>query len=117
MNTFQCLNGTFSGSGSGKGIFQPGINPTNLSMNISGNTFTNSSASIGFATTIIVTSGTLCLNFTDNVANVLTPDAYQFFNSGGGTFNLTSASTPGANTGSFSIGAGVGPPGTCTLPP
>jgi hypothetical protein len=118
ITSFSSTSDTFSGLSNSIGIIYS-LASGSADVSISNDTFiVGTSPFNGFATTINVTGGTLCLEFIDNTATVLTPPPYAYvFNRTSGIFNSTSNSTTSANTGTFSISSGVSFPGTCTVAP
>jgi hypothetical protein len=88
----------------------------NLSAQIAGNTFMGSSNSpTGYAASIDVGSGTLCLGFIGNTAIPNSnPIPYVFTESSPGVFNRTIGSDSTTNIGQFQINGAVSAPGSCS---
>jgi hypothetical protein len=84
-------------------------------ISITNNTFTSTlTSSLGYAADIINNSGSLCLNFVNNVATPVNLGGGvnpYYFNNMAGTFNLTAESTAANNTGTITS-SGIS--GTCT---
>ena len=85
-------------------------------LNVSGNTFTVGNPlpnSNGYAADIRLQTGTLCLEFTDNIAPTTpAPPPYPYrFTRTGGTFD---ESTVSGNTGQITTSGTIGAPGSCT---
>lgn len=81
----------------------------NSSIQINENTFTDNSSS---DVNIQINNGTACLEFKNNQATP-TSNAYYFTGGGSGVLNRTVGSDETTNIGEFSIGSGVGDPGSC----
>ncbi len=117
INTFSSTEDTFSGLNSSYGIsYTLNNNAANVSVNIVGNTFSGTTGlANGFASSITATSGTLCLNFTDNIATpTSSPSPYLFEQTNGGTFNRTAGSDDTTNTGEIEFIGTVNPTGSCS---
>lgn len=87
----------------------------NNSLNLSSNAFLgNGNTSNGYAATISNSSGTICLNFVNNMAMPTAVPIPYAFTQTGGTFNRTSGSDSSTNTGQFLINGAVNSPGSCS---
>jgi hypothetical protein len=108
---------TFADIGSGSQGIDYTLNTANsVSLQITDNVFSGSSSSTGYATSVNVSNGTLCLEFTENTASpASSPSPYQFVQSGGGVFNRTTGSDSSTNTGTIDTTSGtIGAPGSCS---
>ncbi len=113
--TFTSSSDTFSGINNSSHGIQYNLSASNASVVISDDTFGGDTGlPSGFATTITVSGGSLCLDFTNNTATPSSGTSAYTFTKSGGTFNSTSDSTMSNNVGQFSIGSDISFPGTCT---
>lgn len=113
---------TFSGiDSSSVGVVYDPTSTSSYFLQINNNTFSSSDPIQGYAATISISQGTLCLELTENNASASTgspPNAYSLSQSGTGTgiFNLTTGSDGTTNTGGFTRQGTIGTPGSCTPP-
>lgn len=117
ITSWSIINNTFSN------ISEPGVAidlgiilSAPSALNVSGNTFTVGNPlpnSNGYAADISLQTGTLCLEFTDNIAPATpAPPPYPYrFAQTGGTFDQ---STVSGNTGQITTSGTIGAPGSCT---
>jgi hypothetical protein len=105
---------TFRDIGSGsRGIDYDSI-ASSQSLQITNNLFTGTSSSTGYAASVNVTVGSLCLEFTGNQASPASnPSPYQFVRSGG-VFNRTAGSDSSTNIGEIATSGTIGDPGSCS---
>lgn len=115
--TLTVTDNTFSNIASGGAV---GLNYLNQSapsgtnvLEVSNNTFSGTSSTTGWASTVEVDSDTLCLDFTGNTASPSATNSYSLVQTGG-TFNRTTGSDTSTNTGQFVTSGTVGAAGSCT---
>jgi trimeric autotransporter adhesin len=84
-------------------------------LTLSNNIFFGGSNNItGYAASIEVSSGTVCLEFIGNIASPANNPTPYVFQQTGGTFNRTVGSDNTTNIGQFEINGAVGAPGSCS---
>ncbi len=114
ISTFSSSGNTFSELDNSYGInYTLNNNTADVSANIAGNTFSGTTGlANGFASSITASLGTLCLNFTDNIATpISSPSPYLFEQDNPGTFNRTAGSDDTTNTGAIET---IGTIGSCS---